>query len=73
MAPNKLPFLTNLQALKYIIGDHHWITGGDLNIITSLDEKRGGLRRMDQASRKLNEIILSTNLINLPFSNGVHT
>jgi hypothetical protein len=28
-----------IQALKTIIGDKHWIIGGDFNIITSLDEK----------------------------------
>jgi hypothetical protein len=33
-----LLFMRSLQAFRTIIGENHWIVGGDFNIITSLVE-----------------------------------
>eukprot|EP00253_Pinus_taeda_P035515 PITA_35515 len=41
-------FLKNLKALRCLIPGKQWIVGGDFNLIKTLDEKRGGTRRMDK-------------------------
>jgi hypothetical protein len=39
-------FLNNLNVLGNIVEHWQWIIGEDFNIIISLEEKRGGIRRL---------------------------
>jgi hypothetical protein len=41
-------FLDNLTHLGDLVGDRKWILGGDFNLITSLEEKHGGLMTFRQ-------------------------
>ena len=47
-----------------------WIMAGDFNVVTSLDEKRGG---MDQSSNLLRDMIGSLKLVDMEPINGVYT
>lgn len=49
-----------------------WITGGDFNMITKLDEKRGGRNRLDKESNNLKDFIQNNWLINMPFNNELY-
>ena len=50
-----------------------WIMAGDFNAITSLEEKQGGLARLDPSSNLLRSMIGSLNLIDVKTSNGIFT
>lgn len=50
-----------------------WIAGGDFNMITRLEEKRGGRCRGSQEGSILKDFIQNNWLIDLPFNNGVFT
>lgn len=50
-----------------------WIMAGDFNAITYLDEKRGGLARLDPSAYLLRNMIGSLNLIDVKPTNGVFT
>jgi hypothetical protein len=55
------------------VGPQNWILGGDFNIILTLEEKRGGTRRLDQDSGKLRDIIEDLHLIDIETQNGTFT
>jgi len=40
-------FLQKVGTIQSLFPDLPWIVGGDFNMITTLEEKRGGLRRTD--------------------------
>jgi hypothetical protein len=44
---DKINFLSSIQSINHLIGDAHWLIGGDFNIINSLAEMKGGIRRLD--------------------------
>ena len=50
-----------------------WIMVGDFNVVTSLDEKWGGLARLDPSSNLIRDMIGSLNLIDVKPNNGVFT
>ena len=50
-----------------------WIMVGDFNAVTSLEEKRGGLARLDPSSNLLRDMISSLFLIDVKPNNGVFT
>jgi exonuclease III len=50
-----------------------WILAGDFNSITSLDEKRGGIARLDPSAHLLRDMIDSLHLIDVKPNNGVFT
>ena len=50
-----------------------WIMARDFNAITSLEEKQGGLARLDPSSNFLRSMIGSLNLIDVKTSNGIFT
>ena len=52
---------------------HKWIVGGDFNIIRSLEEKKGGSRRLDRDSDAFNNLIDDLSLVDLEAINGTHT
>ena len=39
-------FLNNMQAIAGMHIESHWIIDGDFNIITSLEDKEGEIRRL---------------------------
>eukprot|EP00253_Pinus_taeda_P002817 PITA_02817 len=50
-----------------------WIAGGYFNMITRMDERRGGTGRSSQEGSLLKDFIQNNWLIDLPFNNGVFT
>ena len=50
-----------------------WILAGDFNAVISLEEKRGGLARLDQSSNLLRDMIGLLFLIDVKPNNGVFT
>jgi exonuclease III len=70
---DKQAFLRSLGHASSHAHDKNWIVGGDFNIIRSLEEKRGGSRRLDRESDDFNNLIDNLHLIDLDTSNGLHT
>jgi hypothetical protein len=66
-------FLEALNILSSLLHHDKWILGGDFNIIRSLEEKKGGSRRLDQDSCSFNNLIEDLRLVDLETSNGTHT
>lgn len=46
-----------LQKMKQMIGNALWFVGGYFNIIRSLEEKKGGIHKLDQSSSNFDGII----------------
>jgi exonuclease III len=70
---DKQAFLRNLEYLSNLTRYNRWIVGGDYNLIRSLEEKKGGSRRLDQDSIDFNSLIDNLNLIDLEAINGTFT
>jgi hypothetical protein len=62
-----------LEYLSNLTRYNRWIVGGDYNLIRSLEEKKGGSRRLDQDSNDFNSLIDNLNLIDLEAINGIFT
>jgi exonuclease III len=89
IGPNKLGYITNvygptrpgdkeafLQYLEWIsnhIVSQRWILGGNLNMITGLEQKKGGTRTLGNDSEHFNQIIGLLNLIDVETNNGPFT
>ena len=69
----KLEFLDSLHGLKEEANGLSWILGGDFNIIQSLEEKKGGLRRMTQVNELFNQTIEDLSLVDLRTANSTFT
>jgi hypothetical protein len=70
---DKEAFLHHLEWIANHIGNHQWILGGDFNMITSLEEKKGGTRRLGNDSEQFHRIIILLNLIDIGIDNGPFT
>jgi exonuclease III len=70
---DKQAFLSSMRQTSSHTHYKNWIVGGDFNIIRSLEEKRGGSRRLDRESSDFNSLIDNLHLIDLNTSNGLHT
>jgi exonuclease III len=70
---DKKAFLRNLEYLSNLTRHNIWIFGGDYNLIRSLEEKKGGSKRLDQDSNDFNGLIDNLNLIDLEAINGNYT
>jgi exonuclease III len=70
---DKQAFLRSFEYVSSLLHHDKWILGGDFNIIRSLEEKKGGSRRLDQDSYDFNNLIEDLRLIDLDTSNGIHT
>lgn len=68
-----IALLNTLEALKSIKTHPLWITGEDFNMITKLEEKKGGRVKLDNDSRCFRDYIKINWLIDLPFNNGIYT
>ena len=51
----------------------HWILVGDFNIISTLDKKKGGIRRLDIDANVFSSLIEKTMLVDIKNSNGKFT
>jgi len=69
----KLKMLKDLDEVKQNHGETHWIGGRDYNMITTLAEKKGGLRKLDKDSEAFNTFIVESRLTYIPTVNGLHT
>eukprot|EP00253_Pinus_taeda_P005765 PITA_05765 len=72
-ATNKIALLDTIEALNINRVHPLWITGGDFNMITKLEEKRGGRAKMEQENDHFKEFIQNNLLIYMESSNGIHT
>jgi endonuclease/exonuclease/phosphatase family metal-dependent hydrolase len=62
-----------MSSLSHIVGQQRWIMGGDFNIILSLEEKKGGIRRLDKESANFQDMIDTLHLIDVETWNGTFT
>jgi exonuclease III len=66
-------FLKRLLVLGNLMDKKQWIIGGDFNIIISLEEKRGGIRRLDKDSETFQNLIEDLHLVDMEARNGIFT
>lgn len=71
--PRKAGILNSISVLNNNRLHPLWIAGGDFNMITRLEEKRGGRCRGSQEGSLLKDFIQNNWLIDLPFNNGFFT
>lgn len=71
--PNKTSLLDTIANLNSNREYSLWLIGRDFNMITKLEEKRGGRAKMDQDSTHFKDFIHNNSLIDLQTPNGVHT
>jgi exonuclease III len=69
----KRGFLGTLVQLGKILQDQHWIIGGDFNLIKTLEEKKGGVRKLDLENKRFKEVLEELNLVDLPTQGGIFT
>lgn len=50
-----------------------WLLAGDFNLITSLEEKKGGMRREELEIEKFSDIQEELHLVDIPTINGKYT
>lgn len=69
----KNALLKKLETLNSTRKHPLWITREDFNMITKLEEKKGGRVKLDNESKGFKEYIQNNWLIDLPFNNGLYT
>ena len=69
----KIALLNTIEALNFDRTHPLWIMGGNFNMITHSEEKRGGRTKLDSDSIHFKSFIQKNWLIDLPFYNGTHT
>lgn len=62
-----------MQVIQRIYLEVPWIVGGDFNLIRSLEEKMGGIRKPDQYMEMFNDMIDDIRLVDIQTINGVYT
>jgi len=72
-ATNKVDTLNTLTQINSERSHPLWITGGDFNMITRLEEKRGGRIKLDCESTHFKNYIHNNKLIDMEFNNGFYT
>eukprot|EP00253_Pinus_taeda_P010493 PITA_10493 len=69
----KEQFINSFKSIRRLYPEAAWIIGGDFNLIRSLDEKKGGLRRRDHFMDSFNEMIEELRLVDIQTINGIYT
>jgi exonuclease III len=69
----KALFLDYMSSLGQQINMQHWIVSGDFNMITSLEEKKGGRRHLEQEGEAFSDVIEQLHMVDMKTSNGVFT
>ena len=72
-AVNKIDILNTLTLINSTRIHPLWITRGDFDMITKLEEKKEGMNKLDSESIHLNNFIQNNWLIDMPFNNGIYT
>lgn len=57
----------------FLADQRHWILGGDFNLITNLQEKKRGTRKLDAHSLRFNSIIHNLKLVDVRTHNDLYT
>jgi hypothetical protein len=70
---DKPDFLRSLHHTHTLKQHSNWVIGGDFNLIRSLEEKKGGSRRLERDSEDFNTLIEDLHLVDMDASNGTHT
>jgi exonuclease III len=70
---DKEAFLQHLEWISNHISSQRWILGGDFNMITGLEEKKGGTRMLGNDREHFNQIIGLLNLIDVETNNRPFT
>jgi hypothetical protein len=68
----KQQFLEEIHYTSTLVDVACWIVGGDFNMITSLSEKNGGLRRLEKDSLSFCQTIQDLKLVDLETNNGIY-
>jgi len=66
-------FINSMKIIRRLYLEAAWIIGGDFNLIRSLEEKKGGIRKMDHFMDKFNEMIEDLRLVDIQTINGICT
>eukprot|EP00253_Pinus_taeda_P004365 PITA_04365 len=66
-------FINSFKTIRRLYPEAAWIIGGDFNLIRSLDEKTGGLRRRDHFMDSFNEMIEELRLVDIQSIIGIYT
>eukprot|EP00253_Pinus_taeda_P036581 PITA_36581 len=66
-------FINSFKSIRRLYPEAAWIIGGDFNLIRSLDEKKGGLRRRDRFMDSFNEMIEELRFVDIQSINGIYT
>eukprot|EP00253_Pinus_taeda_P014726 PITA_14726 len=66
-------FLNNIQSIRRLYSNVDWIIGGDFNLIRSLEEKKGGIRKSDSLMGRFNALIEDLRLVDIQTINGICT
>jgi len=69
----KIDILNTLSLINSNRTHPLWITGGDFNMITKLEEKRGGMTKLDNDNIHLKNLIQNIWIIDMPLNNGIYT
>ena len=65
--------MEGLHHLKDLLNDKIQILGGDFNVIVTLDEKQGGIQRLDKDIKSFSNLIIDLQLIDLAPTNDIFT
>eukprot|EP00253_Pinus_taeda_P018479 PITA_18479 len=66
-------FLNSMKTIRRLYPEVDWIIGGDFNLIRSLEEKKGGIRKLDHFMDKFNDLIDDLRLVDIQTINGICT
>ena len=69
----KSKFLDSLEFLAGWVAQRHWVLGGDFNLITNLQEKKGGTRKLDPTAERFSILIHQLKLVDIRTANGLFT
>ena len=66
-------FLQRIKTLSQLHEEKLWLLVGDFNLITTLEEEKGGLRREEPEMEKFKDIQEELQLVDIPTINGKYT
>jgi exonuclease III len=69
----KRRMIRDLENLKTRSSNLQWILVGDFNIIMSLAQKKGGIRRLDRDAEEFSKFIDTAEMVYLKTNNGQFT
>ena len=72
-AEEKRDFIKSLRKIQERMDSKHWVLGGDLNLITSLEEKKGGQCRLEEECETFRDTIEELRLAYITLGEGWFT